>query len=283
MELLGSGGGGALFGGWRQVVRHRLGSRAQSLALLVRNVRPVAELSQAHADRPAELGGWAVAATDGRRDEINAAVQEFYQAAVAPYWARIRNHLEVDRDSRARVVVGSGVEGLLTALHRQITWTPPVLEIRHHLSQEIHLNGRGLLIVPSLFIFDRPGLLFDPRRTDSAPVLVYPAPLDAGAAAALWSTPTCNTKALGALVGRTRAGVLQTLTESCTTTELGRRLGISAAAASQHTAVLREAGLITSQRKLNMVVHTVTSLGSALLKGQPLGMAGRDASLDPTG
>jgi DNA-binding transcriptional ArsR family regulator len=89
--------------------------------------------------------------------------------------------------------------------------------------------------------------------------------LDEVTAAALWDASSHQDKALGALMGRTRAAILGALTESSTTTQLGRRLGISAAAASQHTTVLREVGLITSRRKLNTVQHSLTSLGSALL------------------
>jgi DNA-binding transcriptional ArsR family regulator len=73
--------------------------------------------------------------------------------------------------------------------------------------------------------------------------------------------------------------VLRALHESCTTSELGRRLGISPAAASQHTAILREAGLITSLRNVNMVVHSLTSLGAALIRGEDPAAPPRDGSL----
>ncbi|WP_436848162.1 hypothetical protein [Streptomyces collinus] len=50
------------------------------------------------------------------------------------------------------------------------------------------------------------------------------------------------------------------------TTELSRRLGISAAAASHHATVLREAKLITTRREGKAVLHVLTPLGIALLE-----------------
>ncbi|MBM9437069.1 helix-turn-helix transcriptional regulator [Streptomyces bryophytorum] len=50
-----------------------------------------------------------------------------------------------------------------------------------------------------------------------------------------------------------------------TTTELAARLNVSPPAASQHTATLRAAGLISTTRQGQRVIHTVTSLGTDLL------------------
>ncbi|MDI5909582.1 helix-turn-helix domain-containing protein, partial [Streptomyces sp. 12257] len=72
---------------------------------------------------------------------------------------------------------------------------------------------------------------------------------------------------LGALIGRTRAAILEDVVTGRTTGELADRLGISGAAASQHTAVLRRAGLLLSVRHGRHVLHTITPAGSALLEG----------------
>jgi DNA-binding transcriptional ArsR family regulator len=53
--------------------------------------------------------------------------------------------------------------------------------------------------------------------------------------------------------------------DGCSTGEVARRLHISAAAASQHTTVLRNAGLLVSRRDRNSVLHTLTPLGRAML------------------
>ena len=51
-----------------------------------------------------------------------------------------------------------------------------------------------------------------------------------------------------------------------TTSELARFLGVSPATATHHTTVLRDAGLSTSRRLQNTVLHTLTPLGAAMLR-----------------
>jgi DNA-binding transcriptional ArsR family regulator len=60
--------------------------------------------------------------------------------------------------------------------------------------------------------------------------------------------------------------VLQSTVDGCSTTELSQIAGISAASVSHHTKVLREAGLITTQRDGNAVCHQVTERGLNLLE-----------------
>lgn len=74
-------------------------------------------------------------------------------------------------------------------------------------------------------------------------------------------------RTLGKLVGHTRSVVLRAIGDGATTSELARRAGVSLASASQHACVMREAGLVTTLRRGNAVLHTVTPLGAALLKG----------------
>jgi DNA-binding transcriptional ArsR family regulator len=72
------------------------------------------------------------------------------------------------------------------------------------------------------------------------------------------------------LLGRTRYAVLDAVAEGCGTGELARRVGISCPVTSQHATVLRQAGLITTQRTGRSVAHALTALGSALLAGGPV-------------
>jgi DNA-binding transcriptional ArsR family regulator len=267
MQLFERGGGGALFARWRQVVRRRLGSEIYVLLRAARSARPGAEIFD---KRCRSATGRLPNGRESRRSELMAAVWQFHHVAVAPYWHRIHRYLEIDREFRGRTFISGGVDHMLTTLHPQITWAPPVLTASDESDEVTYLDGRGLVLVPSLFLFDRPSLFLDSSNADAPLVLVYPIWLDTPSAAALWSTGDRSEKALGALVGRTRAEVLRALNESCTTSELGRRLGISPAAASQHTAILREAGLITSRRKFNMVIHGLTRLGAALIWGEDL-------------
>ncbi|WP_327168415.1 winged helix-turn-helix domain-containing protein [Streptomyces subrutilus] len=190
-----------------------------------------------------------------------------WQTAVAPYWDHLLAFLEVECEARGRVLMGGGAELLLTTLHSRITWRAPVLEIHDGPDEDIRLDGRGLVLAPSVFLAHRAGRVTRSLDPSAPVVLAFGAPPDSHQATALWDKPDGSGQSLGALVGQTRAAALHVLRASCTTTQLADRLGISAAGASQHTAVLRRTGLITTRRVRNTVLHTLTPLGAALLKG----------------
>ncbi|MEU1688642.1 winged helix-turn-helix domain-containing protein [Micromonospora sp. NPDC005707] len=188
-----------------------------------------------------------------------------YQSlAVTPYWSRIQAAVEADRARRARAMLDGGTEGLLASLRPNMRWADGVLEVLDYPdSRELHLDGRGLLLVPSFFCARTPVALLDPNLP---PVLVYPVDRLGGLMPEPGSdADAAQREALAALLGRTRAAVLEAADEGCTTGEVARRLRISAAAASQHTTVLRNAGLLVSHRDRNTVLHTLTPLGRAVL------------------
>ncbi|WP_242890949.1 ArsR/SmtB family transcription factor [Actinomadura litoris] len=143
-------------------------------------------------------------------------------------------------------------------------WEAPVLSLSDHPSdRDVHLDGRGLILVPSFFCWRAPTTLMDPHGPQ---VIVYPVVHDLG-----WLTGGhARTRPLQSLVGRTRATVMATLAEEpATTTELARRARISLASASEHATVLRHAGLLVSRRTGNRVQHVLTDLGTRLLEGTP--------------
>ncbi|MEU0641344.1 hypothetical protein [Streptomyces umbrinus] len=70
------------------------------------------------------------------------------------------------------------------------------------------------------------------------------------------------------LLGRTRARTLAALHDTATTGELARRLRISTASASQHVHAPAAANLARSHRVGSQVLHTLTPLGEALLRGR---------------
>ncbi len=199
-------------------------------------------------------------------------MRRYAAAAIDPYWPRIRAAVEADRAGRARALLDGGVEGLLASLRPQMRWESGVLDVLDYpASRELHLEGRGLLLVPSFFCASKPVALLDPALP---PVLVYPVdrlggivPSGDAAAAGGATRSDAGREALSALLGRTRAAVLEVAGEGCSTGELARRLHISPAAASQHATVLRNAGLLVSRRDRNTVLHTLTPLGQAMLDG----------------
>ncbi|MGN9808062.1 ArsR/SmtB family transcription factor [Micromonospora sp. BQ11] len=201
----------------------------------------------------------------GALRHLTDAMAEYHALAVGPYWERIQAAVGADRARRARALLDGGVEGLLASLKPAVRWESGVLEVHDYpRSRELHLDGRGLLLVPSFFCARTPVALLDPALP---PVLVYPVDRLGDLTPTAGGRPTApaGREALAALVGRTRAGVLEASDEGCTTGEIARRLRISAAAASQHTTVLRNAGLLVSQRDRNTMLHTLTPLGRAVL------------------
>ncbi|HEX5541119.1 MAG TPA: winged helix-turn-helix domain-containing protein [Micromonospora sp.] len=197
-------------------------------------------------------------------------MEEYLAIAITPYWPNIQAAVEADRVLRARALLDGGVEGLMASLRPVLRWEPGVLEVPDYpVSRELHLKGRGLLLVPAFFCTRTPVALLDPELP---PVLVYPADrlggLGSGTGLESSASPADRRggrEALAVLLGRTRARVLEAAGDGCSTGEAARRLQISPAAASQHATVLRNAGLVVSHRDRNTVLHTLTPLGRAIL------------------
>ncbi|MEU8570055.1 helix-turn-helix domain-containing protein [Streptomyces pathocidini] len=190
----------------------------------------------------------------------------YHQAAIAPYWPHIRAGIEADRAARGRALLDGGADQLLDSLPSMIRWRPPVLCADYPVDRDLYLGGRGLLLLPSFFCRRTPVTYHD---RDLTPVLVYPARQADRSAPAAAPVPARaeGSRPLGKLVGHTRSAVLDAIGHGCTTGELARCVGVSAASASQHASVLREAGLVITVRHGSRVLHTLTPLGAALLRG----------------
>ncbi|MBG0823328.1 winged helix-turn-helix transcriptional regulator [Planomonospora sp. ID91781] len=285
----------AVFGGWRRRVRGALDARSAVLsaivparlpsfdmAFLAGSGRDLAESAETflasprqavraeldfyaghHGRVPTVLAGLVDAPT--ARREVLSTVQAYHHAAVAPHWTAMRAHLDAERARRGTILLDRGVDGLLSSLHPSIRWTPPTLHVHagDQFDDDFTLGGRGLLLVPSFFL-RAPGVMYDPGNPTDY-ILLYPATLDIDHAAGVWTAGT-STRALANLLGRTRAAVLTAIADGVATTgALARRLDVSSAAISQHTAVLREAGLIATRRHHSNVLHHPTQTGLALL------------------
>jgi DNA-binding transcriptional ArsR family regulator len=194
---------------------------------------------------------------DGALAELTEALGRYHRAVIEPYRDLIDEAVETDRLHRA----ASGTEGLLRGMWPLMNWRPPVLEVQYAYDRDLHLNGRGLRLVPSYFCRRTPVALADPGLP---PTVVYPVHHDW-----TWQRQLASGRrevgALAALLGNTRSAVLAAVGAGATTNELAQRLGASASAVSRHTTVLREAGLLTTQRQGISVLHQRTVLGSALL------------------
>jgi DNA-binding transcriptional ArsR family regulator len=232
------------FAGWRRSVRRRVDPRIRSLVgrqSTVDGLGPVAD----------------------NREEALAGYQRL---AITPYWERIQLLIDADRRRRARILLDGGIAALLITLHPELRWwTWPsggdgraVLEIPDARERRLDLSGRGLILQPSVFVWRAPALWVDPT---GQPVLLY------GVSCEL-TEPVGDHADLAALVGRARAVLLATLDRgAATTSELARAASLSLPSTSQHTAVLRGAGLICTQRSGRSRLHALTPLGAAVLAG----------------
>ncbi|MER6494799.1 ArsR/SmtB family transcription factor [Streptomyces griseorubiginosus] len=192
------------------------------------------------------------------REQLVDALRAYHRAVIAPHEESIQERLHAERARHAHTLFHEGTEGLLAGLGPTIRWRPPVLEIDPYPDhRDVHLDGRGLLLIPSYFCWQAPVALADPGLPS---VLLYPLHHRPT------TTPHTDSAPLNALLGPTRAAILRAGATGSTTTEAARRAGVTPTTASHHTAVLRDAGLITSHRHANTVLHALTPLGAALLE-----------------
>lgn len=220
--------------------------------------------------RPDAAGDPAGDRADRRR--LATFLHDYYQVAVAPHWSQIQARLSTQHAALTHALATGGVEGLLAALAPFARWRPPVLEIGSGSSvDEMSLDGRGLTIVPSVFYEPGAAVAYNGLDEQAPVVLSVPATRGPGdLTTVLTAQPGVNRlAAVVSLLGRTRAHALDRIGTqgSCSTGELARRLGISPASASEHTTVLRDAGLVTTTRQGREVRHRLTTLGRHLLDG----------------
>ncbi|MEV6831595.1 helix-turn-helix domain-containing protein [Amycolatopsis sp. NPDC051102] len=198
--------------------------------------------------------------------DVCRALRAYYDAVVAPFRPQIDRRLAEVRAEYARTVATGGSEALLRSLGPGCEWRPPLLLVRYPHDADLHLDGRGLLLIPSFYCVRTPVTLFD---RELPPVLVLPIRHDPR-----WISGTgpCAAGAgtLSDLLGDTRARILGLAgNDALATGTIAGKLRISAQTISYHTRILRDAGLIASHRDGASVVHHLTPMGLALLNGLP--------------
>ncbi|MFJ8537755.1 winged helix-turn-helix domain-containing protein [Streptomyces sp. NPDC093591] len=302
MHMLQTGDGSAAFGGWRRRVRHDLPAEVRPLLRLAPPVgysadfltpaagtggldagvgallstprqrlrHDLVELSRAGRRLPP----WARPLADGDKEAVAhlaRTFREYFATALAPWWGRVRTRFDAERAAHSRYLADGDLGGLLSTLHPGLVWRPPVLELTGlGADRDVRLDGRGLLVLPSYFCRRKPTLLKDPALPC---VVVYPMTHET-----VLSGGTPGLRSLNALLGRTRAGILESVADhGVTTTELAHDAGIAPATASHHVGILRKAGLVSTCRAGKAVLHSVTPLGLALLDGRTAPWSGCSA------
>jgi len=187
-----------------------------------------------------------------------------WRALLEPEWRTLRAILERDVVYRAGQLASKGWAAALTDLHADLSWRQGQIELNrwplgHGAGDHADLGGRGLLFIPSVFIWPRLALSLDPPWP---PALIYPA----RGVSALWEQPgrTGPGTALHRLVGSSRAAILLALEDPASTSQLAATLGQSLGGIGDHLAVLREAGLVARARSGRSVLYRRTPVGDAL-------------------
>lgn len=185
-------------------------------------------------------------------------LEAVWHELVGPDWPALRAVCERDVVHRAGLLSRAGWKAALVGLHRRVSWQDGQILVAHRADQDIDLGGRGLLLVPSVFVWPQLAVYTDPPWPHA---LIYPA---RGTAALLEPDDVPPPSALADLVGRSRARLLASLAEPASTTQLAASLRLATGAVGDHLAVLRRAGLVNRARAGRSVLYRRTPLGDAL-------------------
>jgi DNA-binding transcriptional ArsR family regulator len=186
-------------------------------------------------------------------------LRAYWDRALAPHWPRLQAVLEGDVLYRARQIADGGAERLFADVDPTVSWADGVLRIDKRFEETLDLEERGLLFVPSVFIWPKVALVTDPQWQ---PTIIY----SARGVGALWEPQqSAAPQALAGVLGRVRAGVLTALDRPRSTTDLARTLGVSAGGVSQHLGALRAAGLVQSHRVGRVVLYLRSPAGDTLV------------------
>ncbi|MGW2424297.1 ArsR/SmtB family transcription factor [Streptomyces sp. NPDC001709] len=221
------------------------------------------EIERIYAKQTAQPPRWIRHLHQGDADAwqlLRQAQHAAFETVLRPVWPVVQDLHQKEFTRHAVAVAEHGIGAVLAGLvpgarlHDGRDW-----ELEGPGARDIKLGGRGMVLLPTFHWTGHP-LIAD--LPDRPLYLTYPAgpglPLSPAGVEG-------RDDALAEVLGRTRVGILLLLADEHTTSGLARRLGVSNATASAHTAALRGAGLITTVRAGRAVLHRRTELGSLLV------------------
>lgn len=181
-----------------------------------------------------------------------------WQTLAEPFWPAITRVVGEDIGYRTRMASRLGLGTMLDDLSPSVASSPSRITIEPNEDVTVELAGRGLLLIPSVFITSKPAVVYE---SPWPPSLIYPA----RGVGNLWAAPSAPPHALAGLIGSSRAQLLLDLDEARSTSVLSVRHGLSPATTSAHLKRLAVAGLVESSRVGKEVRYRRTELGSALV------------------
>ncbi|MCY0917258.1 DUF5937 family protein [Streptomyces sp. H27-G5] len=208
-----------------------------------------------------EIGQRLLADPERAVRELADLLERAWTCLVAPHWPRLRALLEADVLFHSRRLAAGGLEALFDGLHPDLRWSGDTLVIDRRTHHDRSLDGQGLLLMPSAFVWPDVVGGYDPPWQ---PTVVYPA----RGIGALWAASEGPTpQALTRLLGRARAEILRALEEPASTSALAHRLRLAPSTVSAHLKTLQSAGLLLSSRHGHRILYERTPLAIALAMG----------------
>lgn len=206
---------------------------------------------------PAVLQGF-VETPESAVRELAELLMAYWQRALEHQWERICAALDGDVLYRAQQTASGGIQAVLRDIDASVRYADARLTVDGSSNASLDLRGRGLLLVPSVFVQPAVAII---DRGPWQPTLIYPA----RGSGIVWEPLRPAPEALAALIGPRRASVLALLETPCSTTVLARRLDVGAGSVSQHLAVLHDAGLIARHRVGRVVLYRRSAAGNLLV------------------
>ncbi len=200
------------------------------------------------------------------------ALWEYWGVAIGPYWPRMCAVLEDDVAYRVSRLVNGGIYDMLADLHPDVMVEGGRLRVGKPHSDEQTFAAERMVLTPSVFTW--PGLALG-DGSDGQFLLTY----GARGVGRVWEGVGDVGRAdpeerLGALLGRTRAIILEHTAVPMTTTQLARALGQSPGSINQHLSVLRDASLVTSWRSGRSVFYRQTPIAQSMIAAQQAAQGG---------
>jgi hypothetical protein len=190
---------------------------------------------------------------------IAQALDDYWRAAVAPFWLRLQALLQDDLAYRLDQLADGGVDALLRGLHPSVRFDGTTLNIDKYYDCDASTDGRGMLLVPCAFAW--PDVMV--RTAQPLPVTISYSPRGVGR---LWERhPHSRHTALAEVLGRTRTDLLRLLDLPMATSQLATQLAVSAPTLNAHLKALHAAGIVAARRDGRFVLYSRTPVGDLLI------------------
>ncbi len=207
------------------------------------------------------------------------AMWDYWDAVIDPFWTRMCAVLEDDVSYRVAAQMNGGLYALLEDLHPEVSLEGNLLRVDKPQHTSATYEAHAMTLTPSVFAW--PGLILDDGQGDRFG-LTYAARGVARVWEGLTAMDRIDDEPLAALLGRTRAAILEMTAVPLSTTQIAHELGQSPGSVNQHLSGLRGSGLVVSRRSGRSVLYRQTPLAQSMIAAQQVARHGTLGTLPPT-